>query len=994
MAAKLLIHPRRDGLRPDAPANPVSGLKGPGSPTKSMNRESQVRFVAVLLFLLTVAAVVFAGFNFDSELKASVPDDGVWWIEHGGRLIADRVDPAGPGGKSGIKPGDQLVSINGQEIQNISGLERQLYRNGVWSKAAYSLIRQSVPLDSSVILVPAERSLNNWLRLIALIYLGIGLYVLLRRWTAPGSTHFYIFCLVSFIAYSFKYTGKLNDFDWTIYWGNIVAGLLQPALFLHFVLTFPEKRLSVRKHPWLLALVYVPGSILLLLHYSAMRWLQASERLRWNLDRMEMSYGTVFFLAAAAVLWYSYRRASTTILRQQLKWVTRGTILAIIPYSVLYVVPYLMGSLPDAAMKISALSLALLPLTFGYAIFRYRLMDVDLIFKRGVVYTLAAATVVGMYFGLVAGVAELVHMRQPGSGPVGLILAVVVTALLFDPVRKWIQDRVDHFFYRTRYDYRRTLLEFGRELSSETDLNTMLTSLMDRLSSTLGVDRMAIFLANGSSASVSANDGPERFALAKSFGLSADVTAPGNLDLSFLSEPRPEPAGHLFFENTHQVLRENPGAQQSIARLDLNYYIPCHAQQKTIAVLGLGKTSQGDFLSSEDMELLETLGGYLGIAIQNGQLYASLQQKAAEYERLKDFNENIVESINVGVMALDMEDRIESWNSQMEVMYAVPRWQTLTQRLNAIFPAEFVEEFDRVRQNAGIHNLYKFRLKTPAGEVRTVNVAIAPLVTRKFQVIGRLIIMDDITERVALEAQLSQADKLSSIGLLAAGVAHEVNTPLAVISSYAQMLSKQLQDDPAKSGLMEKITRQTFRASEIVNNLLNFSRTSGSEIGDVDVNKVIGDTLALLEHQFKVAKVEVENALAPRLQPIQGNPGRLQQVFLNLFLNAKDAMAGGGKLRVATSNGDSVSVRISDTGSGIAPEHMPRIYDPFFTTKNAPREGQARGTGLGLSVTYGIIQEHAGQIRVESRPGSGTTFTLEFPLSRKAKPRTSEAEYV
>ena len=130
----------------------------------------------------------------------------------------------------------------------------------------------------------------------------------------------------------------------------------------------------------------------------------------------------------------------------------------------------------------------------------------------------------------------------------------------------------------------------------------------------------------------------------------------------------------------------------------------------------------------------------------------------------------------------------------------------------------------------GIHNLYKFRLKTPAGEIRTVNVAIAPLVTRKFQVIGRLIIMDDITERVELEAQLSQADKLSSIGLLAAGVAHEVNTPLAVISSYTQMLAKQLQGDPQKSGLLEKITRQTFRASEIVNNLLNFSRTSGSEI--------------------------------------------------------------------------------------------------------------------------------------------------------------------
>jgi two-component system, NtrC family, sensor kinase len=219
---------------------------------------------------------------------------------------------------------------------------------------------------------------------------------------------------------------------------------------------------------------------------------------------------------------------------------------------------------------------------------------------------------------------------------------------------------------------------------------------------------------------------------------------------------------------------------------------------------------------------------------------------------------------------------------------------------------------------------------------------------------------------------------------LAAGVAHEVNTPLAVISSYTQMLAKQLQGDPQKSGLLDKITRQTFRASEIVNNLLNFSRTSGTEFAEVNVNKVISDTLALLEHQFKTAKVAVQSDLHPAILAIQGNPGRLQQVFLNLFLNAKDAMPGGGTLKIATSNGEMVCVRVSDTGSGIAPEHIQRIYDPFFTTKTAPKEGQNRGTGLGLSVTYGIIQEHAGKIRVESTPGSGTTFALDFPLSRKA----------
>ncbi len=266
---------------------------------------------------------------------------------------------------------------------------------------------------------------------------------------------------------------------------------------------------------------------------------------------------------------------------------------------------------------------------------------------------------------------------------------MVVTALLFDPVRKWIQERIDQFFYRTRYDYRKTLIEFGRELSAETDLDRMLSSVVDRLSRTLLVDRMAIFLAAGE---------PPQFLLAKSFGM----TQTSGLDLNFLSAPRPEiEAGHLFLENVHQVPRETASAQQTIAKLDLNYYIPCRAQQRTIAFLGLGKTVEGDFLTSEDVELLETLAGYIGIAIQNARLYASLEQKVAEYERLKDFNENIVESINVGVMAVDLADRIESWNSQMEVMYALPRWQALTRPLSEVFPAEFVEEFYRVRQNPG-----------------------------------------------------------------------------------------------------------------------------------------------------------------------------------------------------------------------------------------------------------------------------------------------------
>src|SRR5438477_1434686 len=237
----------------------------------SMNKDFQIRFTAGLLFLLTVAACVFAWINFQKEHEFQTPYDGAWWKERSGQLVADRVEHNGPADKAGIRQGDQLATVNGREVKNTPALERQLYTTGVWSRANYSVVRHTVPVDSVVILVPAERPLNDWLRLIALIYLGIGIYVLLRRWTAPSSTHFYIFCLVSFVAYSFKYTGKLNDFDWTIYWSNIVAWVLQPALFLHFVLTFPEKRQFVRQRPWLLALAYLPGAVLLGRHIIALR---------------------------------------------------------------------------------------------------------------------------------------------------------------------------------------------------------------------------------------------------------------------------------------------------------------------------------------------------------------------------------------------------------------------------------------------------------------------------------------------------------------------------------------------------------------------------------------------------------------------------------------------------------------------------------------------------------------------------------------------------
>jgi signal transduction histidine kinase len=369
-------------------------------------------------------------------------------------------------------------------------------------------------------------------------------------------------------------------------------------------------------------------------------------------------------------------------------------------------------------------------------------------------------------------------------------------------------------------------------------------------------------------------------------------------------------------------------------------------------------------------------------------LVESLAAKAKQYEDLQQFSENILESINVGLLAVDLEDRVQAVNTPLELMMPLPFRQCRGRKLAEIFPPELMAEFETSRDDAGIHNIYRYRARMENGSQRgaqgaqekVLNIAIAPLLSKNCDWIGRLIIFDDVTDRVSLETQLAQAEKLSSVGLLAAGVAHEVNTPLTVISTQAQMLAKQMPAEDKNFKVVEKIIRQTFRASEIVNSLLNFSRTKGTAFSSVEMNKVISETLLLLDHQFKTARIEVESHLEPGLPFVHGNPDKLQQVFLNLFLNAKDAMPEGGHLRVTSWTEDSrVRIEIRDTGVGIPPEHLRRIYDPFFTTK-----GPGRGTGLGLAVSYGIIQEHAGKISAESRTGLGTRFELEFPVLRNA----------
>jgi two-component system NtrC family sensor kinase len=950
-------------------------------------RDIKTQFVSALLFILTVAAVCCATINFRQQSMYRLPEDGVLWVDRPASngedtVVALQVTPGSGADNAGVRAGDVLLQIAGTPIHKTLDVPRALQHVVVWTKPDYVLRRGSVKLTASVIVSEAviDRAVY-YQYAVGVAYLLIGLFVYYRRVSAPRSVHFYVLCLASFIFFCFHFTGKLNAFDQVIYFGNVAAGILAPTIFLHFCLVFPEHTKWFERRGSAL-LLYVPGLFLLAVYVlvakEMLRVAASPIEVNWFLDRVWLLYISVAYLGGAVALWLKTPQVEDPLVRRQLKYLRNGALVGVVPFTVVYAVPYLFGSLPGHYQKMAVLPLILVPLTWAYAILRYRLMDVDIIFQQGYVYTLATLVVLGIFYGVIFS-----FTRPEDLSPAAIVGLIVGATFIFQPIRDWLQEQLDrYFFYKDRYDYRRTLIEFARELGSETNLDEMLRSVADRLVHTLSIQHVAFFLSD---------DHDDRFRLHMTMGTRRDRSGrpPQEPDLSFLGSHPTKP--YLFFERTRHLLdvvsHEWPASvRNTIAELDLTYYFPCTVRGRTIAYLAISRTDKGDFLSSDDVELLITLAGYVSIAVENARLYRSLQRKVEEYERLKEFSENIVESINVGILAADLDDRVESWNTQIERLTGIAREAALGRRLAELFPHDLCEKFEQIRGDTGVRNIYKFVLKPGANGhgseqpvTHTLNVAIAPLVSKELQQIGRLIIFDDITDRDELERRLVQADKLSSIGLLAAGVAHEVNTPLAVISTYAQMLAKQISGDDQKSKLLDKIAKQTFRASEIVNSLLSFSRTSPTEFVEVDINRVIQETLTLIEHQLEKSNIQVELDLEQALGGVKGNSGKLQQVFLNLFLNARDAMESGGTLAVRTRCEDGFArIDVVDSGQGIPPEHMARIYDPFFTTK-----GAKKGTGLGLSVTYGIVREHGGTIEVDSRPGAGARFHVELPLARK-----------
>jgi two-component system, NtrC family, sensor kinase len=964
-------------------------------------------------FLLIGAALLISAgvLNFRQRARHETPAwDGVEWVDNSQGIIAKTIEKGSAADRAWMLPGDRLIGValdpRGRADEVVRARDVQIYLDQakVHGQIHYRMQRPSFPEETRNYWADLDDlgAIHRWtprvlyINLIGVAYLLIGFFVLFKQGgRAPYVLHFATWCLAAFVFHFYTPTGAYRDLDLAVAFLKSAALILFAPIFLHFCALYPTKQQLFAKSRWRAVSLYIPAIVLLLmaaivflplpafsvistvLGWFGIRAGGVSESFISFFYRITFAHFVVGLVAGAVLLVRTYLTAKNALVRQQMKWVVWGTVIAVMPFTLLYGAVYLSGASTDRWLTdVAVLPLIFIPFAFGYSVLRYRLMDVELVVRRVFVYaltTLSIALLIGVavYMG---GFYAFGSDQEFNAGEITLrvvaaVVAMAAIVMVAAPVKNFLQEHVDRLFYGERYDLRNSLLDFGRTLSATTALDPLLDSLVSRLQEVMNVGRVAIFVEDRHSKT--------GYAVARSAGLTAPVIVPP--DFREMIRVRSAETGVVRADDLDLA----PDLAVS-GRRALHYFVPCVVRGRMVAVIGLGRSVDGALLSSEDVEILRTVSGYVAVAIENSLLYKDQQERAAELKLLKEFNESIIESINVGLLAVDLDGRVTRLNSALEHILDLRRDSAVGRRVEELFSEDFADTLKQVLGKTGwrlqeIRNIYKLHTATRTNRALVLNIALAPLQDAAGQT-GALVVLEDVTTRISLEEQLQQREKLSSIGLLAAGVAHEVNTPLTGVSSYTQMLLGMLNDNDPKRALLQKVRTQAERATNIVNNLLNFSRTgSATEFAEIDVARVLDDTLQLLEPQLRRSQIEIVRAYEKDASEIYANAGKLQQVFTNLLLNARDAIPDGGRIIVSTSTAEdgSLAVEIADTGIGIAPENVAKIYDPFYTTK-----GVGQGTGLGLAVTYGIVQEHAGRITVESTPGHGTTFRITLPTSR------------
>jgi hypothetical protein len=834
-----------------------------------------------------------------------------------------------------LRAGDRIVLIDGAPVAGYAD------PSGALSRPPFPH-RLAVVRDGEVVAAtlgaaaPAIDLPYLFLAFVGILYLLIGLFTLGRE-RSTASALFALFCVSAFAIDVLTPSGPVDGMWKAIWLTEDFFRAIGPALLLHFFLVFPTPAGGRRRWAiYLLPAVYLGAQVLISLPALGV----AADRLAFwveFLERFWLLYFAGYAAAAIVRIVGAARNRADAASQRQARWIALGTTFGLAPFLVLYAIPRAFGYSSEWAACAGIVPLVFVPLGFAYALWRWRLWDVD-IFAREAAATAAAVFLGAAAFVLVNALLNRV-LAGFASGAKNLLAfgSGIFLASLLVPVKRRFSDAIERFQYGETYRARRALLDFSREWRGIRDVALLAEALASALSDALKVSPCRIFLFDRPLPA-----GLSREALLEKFAASDSVrvrsaTFPSGEDLTLL--------------RLHEDGYRHLSALKSGGRI--------------VGALAFGLKEGKVPLSSEDQALLSTVLTQASLAFENAELYRALERRMEEIRSLQEFQEGVIRSSSAGIVVQDARGILLSANPAFESLIGAGEAELVGRPLTEVVPEIDAGALEGAERSSEV------RARNRRGEERIYRISASPL---KGSDSARVVIFDDITERIALEKSASEKERLASLGVLAAGVAHEVNTPLAGISSYAQMLLADTAHSDPRYAILKKMERQTFRASRLVGNLLEFARGRHGEHDPIDLARVIADAVESSEPALAARSVRVDSSGFGAPLPARGNARELEQVFVNLLINARDASPDGAVIGVsAAAEPDGYRVEIADRGKGLTEEEARRAFEPFFTTR---RSG---GTGLGLSIAREIVERHGGKIRLDPRDGGGTTATVWLP---------------
>jgi PAS domain S-box-containing protein len=616
-------------------------------------------------------------------------------------------------------------------------------------------------------------------------------------------------------------------------------------------------------------------------------------------------------------------------------------------------------------------------LIIAYGIATRKIMEVGFFFRRVMAYAVLTGYLLALY-GVVWWLVQSAFFPVIGSASPALahIVAAVIVAFAMAPARGVSQSFADRLFVNARgLDFRATVSKAAKILASITTLNDLLERFASTIAEAVGSDRIIILLQQ--------KHGYVEHPLPL-FGSAVSELLTFREDdplLTYISKH----GGPVVLDELHRIrpTKELEAVIAEMRALKVAAAVGIFSRDHLSGVMLSGRRTAGRIYGSVEQSALQVLCGQLAVAIDNAQLFTEVQNA-------RIYNETLLQNLTTGVIAADSEGRITVFNKEAEQITGLPWHNVLAHSIDDLPPA-LREVLRDTLASGDLQQDREIVLRSGADNV-IVRASSSIFHGEGGEMLGALMVLTDVTALKRLELQIRRSDRLASLGTLSAGMAHEIKNPLVSIKTFTQLLPERYQDSDFRETFSNLIGHEIDRIDSLVNQLLRFARPAKPLLKPMHVHEVLEKSLMLVGHRLYQQEIKVSRLWNADVDTIHADADQLEQVFLNFFLNAMDAMKHGGELTVATeifpanewvtafngSNGHSqevLRVSVRDSGEGIREEDIAHVFDPFFTTKDY-------GTGLGLSVVHGIVQEHGGQIEVESRLAKGTTFHILLPLVR------------